>query len=232
MIKFNLATSKWIWEKMDPETWVIDSIRLKERIPAIRWKRKQRNSQWNRWIGEGFEWMSESLLPWFNKIHIKGNEDLNNGNIWLEVKSGRMNGSHAVINESQIKDVQGKYGWDKFYYAIYFYTRDGRRILPEVLFVFPLPVIISFFNQSTIISRTLKTWRVRKFVVMRFKQALELFVDIQDNHKDIFETRIYSLDNLETDSHPLMCVVDYATKSSQHILSLDASLPPPKYSPE
>lgn len=232
MIKFDKTTSIWIWEKMDPETWVIDSIRLEERVPNKRWKRKQRNSQWNRWIGEGFEWMSNLLFSGFSRKGVMGSEDLSSGTVGLEVKSGRMKGSHAVINESQIKDVQGKYGWDKFYYAIYFYTRDGRRILPEVLFVFPLPVIISFFNQSTIISRTLKNWRVRKFVVMRFKQALELFVDIQDNHKNIFETRIYSLDKLKKDSPPLMCVVDYATKSSQHILSLDASLPPPKYSPE
>lgn len=54
--------------------------------------------------------MSNLLFSGFSRKGVMGSEDLSSGTVGLEVKSGRMKGSHAVINESQIKDVQGKYG--------------------------------------------------------------------------------------------------------------------------
>ena len=224
-MKFVPELSRYIWASLDWTTWVISQIPDNDE-PKSRGKRKQKVAIWNREIWTSFEDVTTQIFPEFTRENIRWSEDLCNWSIWIEVKSGKIKGSHAVINESQIANAIDSFWHEAFYYVICYYSIEQWQKIPQNIFVFPLPVIISFFNQSRVIPYVSPSGRLRRFVVMKVHHAINLFLDIQENYWNSFRSRVYSVERLGYEKSPTLFIVDNTAQDLAHILSLDTSLFP------
>lgn len=220
-IKFDSEYAQCFWSRVDQD-WVVYELEFPNPEISIK-TRKIKNAQWNRHIWEDFEKINHQIFPWFLWIQ-KWNEDMISHDwlIGIEVKSGRRKKSHAVINEHQIRDNLKNFSIDTFFYSICYYDVIEWRRIPQVIFVFPIPVILSFFQQTKIIaSKTSQSWSVRRFVVMRYKQALTLFRDIENHHQNIFATYTYTLSQLENNPNAVLCIVDTTQSSFLQLFWMD-----------